>query len=160
MAEGDNRPWEQPGAVRRDWEPHRAGLLNGFIIPPFLSVAFSLLLPVFCYFPADWMVVFVSFVVSCLGVAGAAAVLAVARHDLAKMRANLMDTQGERGTKTAAKIAQVCLALHLAAWLVSVPALAARLSRERRLAAVVSYHVSAFRIVQRSVAKPCQARTR
>jgi hypothetical protein len=25
----DERPWEEPGAVRRDCEPHRSGLLVG-----------------------------------------------------------------------------------------------------------------------------------
>ncbi|HEX5272602.1 MAG TPA: hypothetical protein VFW33_19025 [Gemmataceae bacterium] len=125
----DDRPWEQPGAIRRDWEPHRAGLLNGLIIPPFLSVALSLFLPLVSCVPAGGVIVFVCFVISLFGVAGAAAVWVAARHDLAKMDANLMDTQGRRGTRTAADIARVCLILHLLAWLLSVPGIIARFPR-------------------------------
>jgi hypothetical protein len=72
-------PWEQPGAVRRDCEPHRGDLLR---VVGILSLWLGWLS--FCFFPLSWLVVPVGL-----------ATWAVAPRDLLEMRAGRMDPQGE-----------------------------------------------------------------
>jgi hypothetical protein len=75
-------PWELPGAFRCDCEPHRAFILRLWgrvaLMAGFLSI--FLYLPALAALPAG------------------AAVYVLARQDLARMRAGLMDPQGENAT--------------------------------------------------------------
>ena len=97
----DGRPWEQPGAVRRDCEPHRgtwllaladAGLLVGA-----LSLALGVLAP--------------------LGLALGVTAWALASLDLGRMRAGLMDPAGREAAARARTraVAGVALSLYAAA---------------------------------------------
>ena len=83
----DPRPWEEPGAVRRDVEPHRGPLLRGL-------GNLALLL---CILTVCWCV-------GLVGVPLAAAVWAVARHDLRAMAAGRMDPEGRRDTTQARRL--------------------------------------------------------
>jgi hypothetical protein len=90
----DLRPWEQPGEVRRDVEPHRAGLLGALaqaaLLCGLLSCCFIFTAPV--------------------GLALGVTVWALAAHDLAGMRAGLVDPAGERDTRFAVNYAKGVLA--------------------------------------------------
>jgi hypothetical protein len=79
------RPWERPGQVRRDCEPHRGALLDRL---GGLSIVFGLLAMV------SWAPAF-------LGLPLAFLVLIVARDDLAKMDAGRMDPDGRLQTERA-----------------------------------------------------------
>jgi len=74
----DPRPWERPGEVRRDCEPHRGRLLLWLGIASWVCGLASLALVV----PA------------LLGLALGLTTLVLARRDLAKMEAGLMDPAG------------------------------------------------------------------
>jgi hypothetical protein len=93
--EGD-RPWERPGCVRRDCEPHRGPLLSNLSGAGFVLGVLSLLFVVPC--------------VPGLLVAGPAWVLA--RRDLRRMRAGLMDPAGRDLTQQALTRAKVGAALN------------------------------------------------
>jgi hypothetical protein len=93
----DGRPWERPGAVRRDCEPDRgawllaladAGLLVGA-----LGLALGVLAP--------------------LGLALGVTALALASHDLGRMRAGLMDPGGREAAARARTRAVAGAALSL-----------------------------------------------
>lgn len=73
---GDMRPWELPGAMRRDCLPHRGGFLCA------LSGASALL----------------TILVGPLGLVLSVIVWASARHDIAQIRQGLMDARGEAKT--------------------------------------------------------------
>lgn len=85
----DERPWERPGRVRRDCEPHRAELLRQLgtaaIVCGFLTVILA--------------------VPALIGLPLGIAVSVMANRDLAKMRAGEMDPQGEADTERARQIA-------------------------------------------------------
>jgi hypothetical protein len=93
-------PWERPGAVRRDCEPHRGEVLH------WLTGACVL-----------WGLL--SFVPCLLGLPGLIGVplglttWQLARHDLAQMRAGLMDPQGERMTEDARHFGCLCMIVNL-----------------------------------------------
>jgi hypothetical protein len=81
----DFRPWEQPGCVRRDCDPHRGELLRflGKASAAFGAVSMFTLIP------------------SCVGLPFGVAVVALARHDLRRMDRGLMDPQGREMAETA-----------------------------------------------------------
>lgn len=87
--EGDERPWEVPGACRRDCEPHRAGLL--------LALART----------SDWCFVLGTILVfpALIGVALGLYVWWMARTDVRKMSLGLMDVAGLGRTKSARALA-------------------------------------------------------
>src|SRR5690348_2510613 len=96
--EGGERPWEGPGAVRRDCEPHRGpllGVLGG------LALLCALLSPaLLCLVPPPLGLE--GFVPSWLaGVALGGVVFTLARRDLRRMAAGLMDPEGEAATEGA-----------------------------------------------------------
>lgn len=89
----DDRPWEQPGAVRRDVEPHRGLLLS------WLSTI-GLALSIFgCCFPFPGLLV--------NGV-----VFVAARRDLAAMAAGRVDPDGRRYVANAKTVAAIGLVLN------------------------------------------------
>ena len=107
-AEGDERPWEQPGCVRRDCEPHRGRLLlavgNVSLFCGFFTVAFfftalvglavgnvSLLCGAlsFALFPA------------LVGLLCGITAWWMARRDLGRMGTGLMDPAGKGPTERA-----------------------------------------------------------
>jgi hypothetical protein len=94
-AEEDERPWERPGAVRRDCEPDRGttllwlGRLSLWLLVLGVLLGAAVLVPVFPL---------------------AIAVLVMASRDRAKMRAGTMDPAGERLTRKGARYAQAALA--------------------------------------------------
>jgi hypothetical protein len=84
-ADADDRPWEQPGALRRDCEPHRGPLLA-------ILGAVSLTIGgLFACLPAT----------SFLALPLAVVTYSLARRDLAQMRAGRMDPAGIRQTRRA-----------------------------------------------------------
>jgi hypothetical protein len=93
-AEDDERPWERPGAVRRDCEPDRGttllwlGRLSLWLIVLGVLLGVAVLLPV---------------------LALAIAVLVMAARDRAKMRAGTMDPAGEALTRKGARYAKAAL---------------------------------------------------
>lgn len=88
----DARPWERPGAVRKDYEPHRGNLLAWVGMAAMLGTAFVpglglILLPL------------------------SASVRATARADLARMHAGIMQPEGRPRTREALEYATVALIL-------------------------------------------------
>ena len=83
--EGEDRPWERPGAVRRDCEPDRGDLLLllGTLSLACGALSCCLLVPGFLGLP--------------LGMT----VMAMAGRDLRQMEAGRMDPQGEHRTEEA-----------------------------------------------------------
>ena len=83
--EEDARPWERPGALRRDCPPHRGEALRALAVAGLVCSALSL----------------------CLGAPGliglvlGTAAWALARRDLARMRGRLMDPAGRSLTEHA-----------------------------------------------------------
>jgi hypothetical protein len=93
-AEEDAQPWEQPGAVRRDCEPHRGTTV--------------LWLGRFSLWIIAWVVLLGA--VALLAVLPLAfTVLAMAARDRAKMRAGTMDPAGERLTAKGVRYARAAL---------------------------------------------------
>ena len=118
-----NRPWEQPGAFRRDCEPHRGGLIRGLGlaslllgIPP--AVTLTLLLSQMCHEP-DMLsglpfapVALVALVAPGAAFAFSSLVLGVAswvlaRRALREMAAGLVDPGGLAPTRRGLTFARV-----------------------------------------------------
>ncbi len=100
------RPWEQPGGVRRDCEPHRA---NWLLV--LAAVALALGLSTFCLVVTGFIAMPV-----------AAAVGRLAARDLDEMQAGRMDPQGRRMTSLARHMgfsAEVLVGLATVLWLVA-----------------------------------------
>jgi hypothetical protein len=93
----DGRPWERPGAARRDCESHRGGLLLALGDASLLLGALSLGLG------------FLAVPCLCLG----AAAWALASRDLRRMRARLMDPGGLSGTTLGRARARAGVALSI-----------------------------------------------
>lgn len=89
------RPWERPGALRRDCEPHRGPVLGALGLAACLGGLFSLLLGAPGVF----------------GITLGVAVRQMARRDLGLMRAGLMDRAGEVDTDQARRCSAVGVAL-------------------------------------------------
>jgi hypothetical protein len=85
MAESEERPWEQPGRVRRDCAPHRGALL---LVLATLSVVLGWL---------SWCLV----VPSVVGLPLAVAAFVMSRHDLGRLRAGLVASDGWGQTSAA-----------------------------------------------------------
>lgn len=99
--EREDRPWEEPGSLRRDFEPHRGGFLGSAA-----GLSFFLGLGSICFPP--------------LGIIGLGFIVFVgisARSDLAKIQAGTMDPKGERPAKDALQIAVISLIFTLLIWL-------------------------------------------
>jgi hypothetical protein len=92
------RPWELPGAVRRDCEPHRAKVLARLSLAGATCSLFALFL---------W-------VPGLLGVTMGLAVWVMAAGNLNKMRAGVMDREGEAQTKEALVMARLAVLLGIA----------------------------------------------
>ena len=105
------RPWEQPGAVRRDVRPHRGDWLRALATAALVCGLLSL----------------------CTGVAALAAVplsvaaYELARRDLAQMRAGLLDPAGEGDAEEARARAVLGLLFALPGMLIAILLLAALL---------------------------------
>ncbi len=95
-AADDRPPWEQPGAVRRDCEPHRGSQLLWLGRLSLWLVVLSLLLGA---------------VVVLVAIPLAVAVLVMASRDRAKMRAGTMDPAGEAQTRKGGRYGTAALAL-------------------------------------------------
>lgn len=81
----DLRPWEQPGALRRDCEPHRGEFLRGLSR---WATGLSCV-AIFCFFPIVVALPMALFV------------LIFGRRDLAEMQAGRMDSAGMVETRAA-----------------------------------------------------------
>ncbi len=89
-------PWELPGAVRRDCEPHRGDLLLRLSMLTLCLAA--AVIPALLAWP--------------LGVA----VWVMARHDLALMRLGGMDPAGQADTRAAQLLVLIAALLPLGQW--------------------------------------------
>jgi hypothetical protein len=111
-----DRPWELPGAVRRDCEPHRADLLLLLGYVGAACCAAGLATAVFaCGIPP-----FATGVLLTCTVAGIPCGLTgwlLARRDLRLMRAGLMDPAGMSGTERALALSRLAVGLCAAGWL-------------------------------------------
>ena len=85
----EGRPWEQPGAVRRDAAPHRGNwlLLLGRTALAFGALALCLAVP------------------ALVGLSLGAAVWVLGQRDLARMRAGIMDRTGRGDVQRAMDLA-------------------------------------------------------
>lgn len=120
----ESRPWERPGAVRRDCEPHRGGVLMGLgaaalavSIVPLPASLYALLEPPRggAVFALLWSA----------GVALGLAASALARRDLAEIEAGRMDPEGRRAAAEARHRAFLAGAVSLVALLAGAPLLLA-----------------------------------
>ncbi len=120
-------PWEQPGFYRMDCEPHRSALLLCLSLPTFIPClpAFLFLYTVlFIYvnrrgdfppelygdkypLPEAGFPGFLILILSLIGIVLALPALRLARHDLTKMRAALMDPRGKPLTHRAWLLAKL-----------------------------------------------------
>jgi hypothetical protein len=105
------RPWERPGTVRRDVEPHRDRLLR------LLGIA-SLVIP----FAGLFLSPLIGLVA---GVSLGLTVWVLAGRDLAKMEAGLMDPDGRRETKSARRLGLAGVLVSLAVLILVVAAVIA-----------------------------------
>jgi hypothetical protein len=111
------RPWERPGAVRRDCAPHRGRLLLALsggamgvaLLSALLSMATPLPLGPVVFTPA-WLA----------GVALWSTAVALARRDRRRMDAGLMDPEGRPATDDARSLAIGALAIGVLALLLAV----------------------------------------
>jgi hypothetical protein len=87
------RPWEEPGAVRRDCAPHRAAWLRRLAGPAL----------VLCGAALFWGVT------GLVGVPLALVLRAAAGRDLARMQAGTMDPDGRPATEHARRLAEAAL---------------------------------------------------
>jgi hypothetical protein len=99
---GDRRPWEEPGAVRRDVEPHRsplllmlctAALFVGFLSFPVAALGAALGVPSGPPLAPVWGPA-VGGIAALSGVAFPGSVVYLAAQDLRRMRHGLMDPTG------------------------------------------------------------------
>jgi hypothetical protein len=115
---GVDRPWERPGAVRRDCAPHRGKLLlalsGGAMGGAVLS---ALLLGVVVIHPLGLAVCAYAWLA---GVALGGTALTLARRDLRRMDAGLMDPEGWPATKDARSLALGSLPISAVVLLVGV----------------------------------------
>jgi hypothetical protein len=95
-----SRPWEMPGACRRDCEPHRGRFLWWLGIAAFAPGTL-------CFIPL------VGGLFSPLCLALGLPVWLLARHDLALMRQGLMDPRGRAATDEAATLGVSAVAVAL-----------------------------------------------
>jgi hypothetical protein len=93
----EERPWELPGGLRRDCEPHRGDQLRVIGLTSYVCGLLSLVL----VFPGV------------IGVLLGIVVWGVARRDLSRMRAGFMDPGGKRPASFAAKCAVAGVVLSL-----------------------------------------------
>jgi Na+(H+)/acetate symporter ActP len=104
------RPWEHPGAVRRDREPHRASLMNWLYVA---CMASSFMFPALVY-EAFWPGIR-KYAGAAIGGYSAICVLLgtatwiMAKTDLKKMRGNEMDLHGRVPTEHAVTSGVLCL---------------------------------------------------
>jgi hypothetical protein len=101
MQEAEKPPWEEPGNFRLDCEPHRAHFL---LFMGNVSMAMGILA----------LCTFLPTLINCII---AFAVGVMARNDLAKMSAGLMDPMGENLTMMATRRAVIGVALGMLPWL-------------------------------------------
>jgi hypothetical protein len=107
LRESDDRPWERPGALRRDCECHRADLLRTLSVTALLCAALAACLAV----PAV------------TGMVLHAAVVRMGRRDQAMMGAGLMDPAGMSEARDAQAMAGVAAVLCLGTavtWVVAI----------------------------------------
>src|SRR5262245_38433775 len=102
LPQGEERPWEAEGNVRRDCEPHRGNWLNLFAT---LALLLGAVAGACIYFG----VVSVPFGI---------VVWRLASRDLAKMRAGRMDPNGEKQTRDARNCARVAVFIPLVGLLI------------------------------------------
>jgi hypothetical protein len=103
---GDDRPWERPGAVRRDCEPHRAGLV---LLLGNVGLAFGLAgCLLVCCNPFLTLVVILP--CSLVGLPCCLTAWVMAQKDLRLMTAVAMDRAGLRRTEKARSVSQMGVA--------------------------------------------------
>jgi hypothetical protein len=108
----DDRPWERPGAVRRDCKPHRGRLLVVLVTASELFSVLSILFPTAYFGFPFWAFAIQSLIGPLLG----ALSWAVVRHDLGQMEAGLIDPGGREQLRLARGFAIAGVALGLLPW--------------------------------------------
>jgi hypothetical protein len=104
----DDRPWERPGAVRRDAEPHRGQLLQLLGVAGLMCGFFSPLGGLVAVLNYPLAIVASSLIVG-LGLSTVVVVLVLSARDLRQVRARLMDRAGGRLVAEARRHARVAL---------------------------------------------------
>jgi len=118
-SDDDDRPWERPGAVRRDCEPHRGPLLLGLAWATVGASAVAFGLVVMAVMPPSYSgLVWLVLLAAAGGIVTLRPPLAfvarvLARRDIEKMRTGLMDPAGEHAAQLARSVALLGLALGL-----------------------------------------------
>jgi hypothetical protein len=97
----DARPWEEPGGVRRDCQPHRGNLL---LLLAWISLVLGALTPFFIL-PA-----LLSFILGAI-------TERMVNKDLKRMRRGLLDPNGEAQARKAAKLARAAVIVTLLGFL-------------------------------------------
>src|SRR5262249_41477772 len=116
--EAEARPWEQPGQVRRDVEPHRGPwlLLVGWIGLGFAALTVPLALVVWLELlpmPSLLIVSEVCGLCALVGFALGVAALGLGGRDLARMRAGAIDPAGEKDADRAVVLGIAAAAVSL-----------------------------------------------
>jgi hypothetical protein len=108
--DNDDRPWERPGARRRDCEPHQPlrPTLMRFLVTLFAGcIASSLYLLGASTTSGPLVPAAGSVIAGVLGLPLSAMTWAMARADMEKMRVNLMDPKGRVSTANALRYARI-----------------------------------------------------
>ena len=108
--DNDDRPWERPGAVRRDCEPHqplRPTLMRLLVTLLAGCIASSLYLLGASTTSGALVPAAGSVIAGALGLPLSAVTWAMAMADMEKMRVNLMDPKGRVSTANALRYARI-----------------------------------------------------
>lgn len=98
--DGDEPPWERPGVLKRDCEPHRGGLLRLLGVVSLLIGLISLFLVLSAF----------------TGLFLGAVITIVVRRDLAEIREGIRDLAGEADTRYGCGLAGGGVVLNGVAW--------------------------------------------
>jgi hypothetical protein len=109
----DDRPWEQPGAQRRDWESHRVGLLYALAGPCAMGLGPTAMLVWMEYVGPHVVLAGAGFFACSLGLALAVIAHWMTGRDLEKMRMNFMDPEGRHDTEFLKVVTTFCAPLYL-----------------------------------------------
>ena len=132
MSTLEDRPWEQPGELRRDAEPHRGRILILLAAATSVSGILTPFLPIlFCKFPLPYrhdLCFLIMLVLSGAGLLVGLTTWVMARADLSKMQTGMMDRHGKALTEEAKNWNFSGLLLNLALFLFAAAVVAVRLT--------------------------------
>jgi hypothetical protein len=112
-ADKEERPWERPGTIRRDAEPHRGLLLCGLGMGSLFCALGGALLGLLWIGKKTYLFGLPFILTYGAGIALAYWTWSVARHDLARIKRNEVMADGKAPTQIARDVATAALVIEL-----------------------------------------------